>query len=114
MSETDELLRILISLAGRTAFPEEILQALIGPSPKNLAAYNLCDGSRTQAEVVKAAKVDQGQFSRAASRWVELGILFKLGTGREARLLHLYQLPSTVPSKKGQADSKPRKGPNAL
>ena len=92
MGETDELLRILIQLNGRQAFPEEALRERVGTSARQLAAYNLCDGTRSQAEVIREAKVDQSSFSKAVTRWVNEGILFKLGTGRDVKLLHLYPL----------------------
>jgi hypothetical protein len=92
MADTDDLLRILIQVTGRTAFPEERLREIVGTSPKHLAAYNLCDGTRVQAEVVKAAKIDQGSFSKTASRWVEEGALFRIGTDRDVKLLHVYPL----------------------
>src|SRR6266545_4901508 len=58
VADNDELLRILVQLNGRQAFPAEMLRGIVG-SGKCVVAYNLCDGSRTQAEVVKEAKVDQ-------------------------------------------------------
>lgn len=96
-SRTEDLLQILIQLMGRTTFPTDELRQLIAPtgaSKKQLAAYNLCDGSRTQAQVAKEAGLDQGNFSRTVTRWQTLGILFRLGSGRDSSLLHLYPLPS--------------------
>jgi hypothetical protein len=98
MADNDELLRILIQLNARQAFPAESLRGIVG-SGKYLDAYNMCDGSRTQAEIVKAAKVDQGQFSRTSSRWIQEGVLFKLGAGRDTTLLHLYPLAPEISSK---------------
>jgi hypothetical protein len=92
MAETEELLRILIQLNARHVFPEEMLRPVVGTSERQMQAYNLCDGTRTQAEIAKAAKLDQGQFSRTSSRWIEEGVLFKLGTGRDV-----------TPKKKGTA-----------
>src|SRR3954452_20276349 len=100
MTDTDDLLRVLIQVTGRTAFPEDRLREIVGTSAKQLAAYNLCDGTLAQAEVVKAAKIDQGSFSKTASRWVEQGILFRLGTDRDVKLLHLYPLS---PPPKGES-----------
>lgn len=99
MADTEELLRILIQLSGRQVFPEETLRGIVG-SGKAVEAYNLCDGSRTQAQVVKDAKLDQGQFSRTSSRWVQQGVLFKLGSGKDVKLLHLYELSPQRPTKK--------------
>lgn len=90
MADTDELLRILIQLTGRQAFPPEALREIVGEP--NIDAYNLCDGTRTQAEVVKGAKVYQGAFSRTSARWIHEGVLLRLGSGRDVKLLHLYPL----------------------
>jgi hypothetical protein len=93
--ETNDLLRALISVSGRTAFPRDELMKLIAPKKgmeKQIKAFNLCDGSRTQAEVAKSLKLDSSNFSGTVSRWIEAGILFRLGEGREARLLHVYRL----------------------
>lgn len=91
MADNDELLRILIQLDGRQAFPPESLREIVGTA-KYVDAYNLCDGSRTQAEVAKGTKLDQGQFSRTSGRWIREGVLFKVGSGRDIKLLHLYPL----------------------
>lgn len=92
MAETDELLRILIQLTARQALPEATVRRAVGTAARQVQAYNLCNGSRSQAEVAKAAKLDQGNFSRTVTRWANEGVVFKLGTGREARLLHAYPL----------------------
>jgi hypothetical protein len=100
MTDTDEMLRVLIQLMGRGAFPEEELRKIVATSEKYRTAYNLCDGTQTQSQVAKAAKVDPGNFSRTVGRWRDEGVLFKLGEDKDARLLHLYPLPSE--SKAGQ------------
>ena len=88
----EDLLRALVSLAGRQAFPGKALPKLVSPRPvgreKLMKAYNLCDGTRTQADVAKEAKVDRGQLSRTVRRWVEAGIMFRIGSGNESFLLH--------------------------
>src|SRR6478752_412848 len=102
MTDSEELLRVLVQLNGRLAFPEEALRQIVG-SARNVEAYNLCDGTRTQADVVKEAKLDQGQFSRTSARWIREGVLFRLGTGRDVKLLNLY--PLTARSPRGARDS---------
>jgi hypothetical protein len=95
--ELINLLHILIHVSGRAAFPEEKVRGIVmppGASAKQITAYNLCDGSRTQAQVARAAKINQGNFSRTMARWLAEGVLFRVGYGREARLLHLYPLLS--------------------
>jgi hypothetical protein len=94
VARIEQLLAILIRLNARSAFPEEVVRRLVATSPSQLKAYNLCDGTRAQAEVAKAAGLDQGNFSRTVTRWIEAGVLFKVGDGREARLLHLYPVTS--------------------
>ncbi|MGH3691314.1 MAG: hypothetical protein ACRDT7_14245 [Microbacterium sp.] len=103
MADTEELLRILIQLSGRREFPPETLREIVGDG-RNVNAYNLCDGTRTQAEVVKGAAVDQGQFSRTSARWVQEGVLFRLGSGRDVKLLHLHPLQDERP-RRGKAGS---------
>lgn len=78
---------------------------MVGTSLRQVEAYNLCDGTRTQAEVVKASKLDQGQFSRVATRWAQEGVLFKLGSGRDVKLLHLYSLSTTQRGQRKKADN---------
>jgi hypothetical protein len=85
------LLRALLSVAGRSLFPPDELAKLVG-GPKQIKAFNLCDGSRTMAEVAKASKIDNGNFSRTLARWVEEGIAFRIGEGKETKPLRLYQL----------------------
>ena len=96
---TGELLRILIKLNARQAVPETTVREAVGNSARQLQAYNLCDGTRSQAEIAKAAKIDQGNFSRTVGRWVEEGVLFRIGADREAKLLHLYPLAKLTKSR---------------
>ena len=111
MSEvTDELLRHLISPVSRTVFDEERLRQIVGPpgtSAKQFVAYNLCDGTRTQGEVAKQAKIDAGNFSRTLARWVEAGVVFCIGEGRDANVRHVYPLPAQLA--KTQKQKKKRK-----
>jgi hypothetical protein len=105
MAETEELLRFLVQLTARHVFPEEALRQIIGSSGRQVEAYNLCDGTRTQAEIVKVSKLDQGQFSRTAGRWAEAGVLFRVGTGRDVKLLHLYPISSVQAGRKKKDDA---------
>ena len=97
---TEALLRALLTTTGRAAFPLGRLYELVNPTGKAaklVRAFNLADGSRSQREIVKQTKIDQGQFSRTLNRWVEAGVLFRLGAGRDAKLLHVYPLPPQPP-----------------
>jgi hypothetical protein len=98
-TKQDFLLLALISLAGRAVFPPDKLLKIVyskGSGTKQIKAFNLCDGSRTQADVVKQCKLDAGNFSRTVSRWIEEGIVFRIGEGRDAKLLHIYSLPASA------------------
>ncbi len=107
----NDLLRCAMQVVGRIAMrPEQIGEIVfVNANAKQLKAYNLCDGTRTQSEVAKAAGLDNGNFSRTAMRWVEGGVLFRVGSGRESRLLHLYPLVKSdfkVPRKRKAATRK--------
>ena len=100
MNETNSLLLALIALVGRVAFPPDQLIEIVCPKGatniKQLEAYNLCDGTRAQSEIASESNLDRGNFSRTVDRWVDAGVLFRLGEGREVRLLHLYKLSPSL------------------
>lgn len=98
MDNADIYLKAMMSLLARQTFPPSQLAELVGRD-KQLEAYNLCDGSRTQTEIAKQLGLDSGNFSKTVARWVELGILVKTSEGAETRLVHLYPLPKA--KKKG-------------
>lgn len=91
----ETLLKAIFSMVARQAIPPQRVAKIVmakGAGAKHRAAYNLCDGTRTQADIVKALKLQQGNFSRLVSRWIEAGIVIRLGEGRETMLLHVYPL----------------------
>jgi hypothetical protein len=96
----NQLVNCAIQVVGRLAVPPQDVRAVVGTTKKYIRAYNLCDGSRTQREIAKAAGLDEGNFSKAANRWVENGVAFWLGSGKDKRLLHLYPIPETSPKKR--------------
>jgi DNA-binding MarR family transcriptional regulator len=73
---------------------EELIQTVApkGSGEDQMLAFNLCDGSRGQSEIAKEVKLDPGNFSRTVARWVEAGIVIRMGEGREAKLLHIYPI----------------------
>lgn len=77
----------------------ESLREIVGAGEKQTKAFNMCDGSRSQGEIIKALKLDQGNFSKTVTRWVDAGIAIRLGEGRETKLLHVYPLPKVSPPK---------------
>ena len=101
-SKTNQLLHILISVMGRIAIPESQVRKMVlsrTDASKYVVAYNLCDGTRSQAETARIAKIDKGNFGRAASRWLQDGIVFPLVIEGATRLLHIYALSATSVSR---------------
>lgn len=88
---------ILATVARQTFSPTNILE-IMGPAAneKQRRAFNLCDGTRTQADIAKALGLDQGNFSRTITRWIDEGIVIRVD---EKRPLHVYPLPEALVKK---------------
>src|SRR5260370_1128610 len=102
MDTNATLLKAILATVARTAFPPDVLYKMVAPtagSEKQLLAYNLCDGETPQAEIGKKAKLDQGNLSRVISKWIETGIVVRVGDDHLP--LHLY--PVTKPSSRSTA-----------
>jgi DNA-binding MarR family transcriptional regulator len=95
--KTEYFLAHLIQLIGRLTFPMEKVYKIIGTNAKLLRAFNSCDGTITQAEIAKKHRIDPGNFSRTVNRWVLNGIAFRIGSGKDARLVHIYPVPPAPP-----------------
>jgi DNA-binding MarR family transcriptional regulator len=94
-NDNEALLRAILRVTARGAIPPKTLAEIVvpsGSSEKQWKAYNLCDGSKTQGEIAKSLKLDSGNFSRTLSRWIDEGVVVRLGDGRDAKLLHVYPL----------------------
>lgn len=92
----EELLGFLIQVIGRAAMPEARVREVVGNASKQIRAFNLCDGTRTQTEIRKAVGLDPGNFHRTAKRWVTSGVAFEFRKGNESRLLHVYPLAKSA------------------
>jgi hypothetical protein len=92
MDMNESLLRAIFATIGRGAFAPVQVYRLVthGGSDRQLAAYNLCDGNTPQADIAKRAKIDKGSMSRTLARWVEAGIVVRLG--KDQFPLHVYPL----------------------
>lgn len=93
MDTNETLLRAILMTLGRGTFPPAKLHRIVAPqknSSKNLVAYNACDGNTPQAEIARKAKLDQGALSRLLSRWIDGGIVTRIG--RDEFPLHIYPL----------------------
>lgn len=93
MDNSEIYLKAMLAMLARQSFPPSQLAALVGKG-KQIEAYNLCDGTRTQSEIAKTLGLDSGNFSKTATRWAELGILIRVSEGKEVRPVHLYALPA--------------------
>lgn len=90
--QLNQLLQILVQVVARAAVPPESVRDIVGTGKKQIRAFNLCDGSLNQKDISRKTKLDQGNFSRTVSRWVEQGVVFKLGEGKQPKLLHIYPI----------------------
>lgn len=98
-TDNDAILRALWGAVARLAIPPQKLVDIVSPkgkADKQIRAYNLCDGTKTQGDIAKSLKIDSGNFSRTVARWVDEGVVIRLGSGREARLLHAYPISSEM------------------
>ena len=92
---TNDLIRCAVQVIGRLAVPEQKVREIVGAGKRQVNAYNLCDGRTMLSEIARKAKIDQGNFSRTAKRWVRQGVVFWVGAGTDARLMHLYPIPTS-------------------
>lgn len=93
MDTQETLLRAVLSTVARRTFPPEDIYKIVAPvagGDKQLAAYNLCDGETPQAEIAKKAKLDKGNLSKSISRWIEAGVVIRIG--KDQLPMHLYPL----------------------
>jgi hypothetical protein len=105
MDSSESLLRAILATVARGAFPPGDIYKIVAPtlgSQKQLAAYNLCDGNTPQSEIAKKAKLDKGSLSRSIGRWIEAGIVVRVG--EEQHPMHLYPLTNDAlkPQREGR------------
>jgi hypothetical protein len=75
-------LKGILATVARTAFPPEALSKIVAPtagSDKQILAYNLCDGETPQTAIGRKAKVDAGSLSRSIAKWIEAGVVIRVG-----------------------------------
>ena len=94
MDTQEALLKAILATIGRQAFPPDDLKKIVSPTAggnKKFQAYNLCDGQNSQAEIAKKTGLDRGNLSRSISRWIEAGVVLRVGG--DEKPLHIYPLP---------------------
>lgn len=108
MSVEGTYLKAILATVARQTFPPERLAELITANTggeKQRAAFNLCDGNHTQSEIADAVRLDKGSLSRSISRWIDLGIVIRVGDGTEAKPTHVYPLPKEyLGARKGEGN----------
>jgi hypothetical protein len=102
MNPQEAYLRAILATVARQTFSPDKIVEIMGPNSgeKQFQAFNLCDGTKTQTEIAKEVGLDSGNFSKSLGRWVDAGIVIRVGEGREVRPVHLYPLPDSH-TKKG-------------
>ena len=97
MSSNEEgLLRAILATVARQTFSPEDITNIVAPqanSAKWIKVYNACDGSLSQAEIVKKTKVDSSDLSKKIKKWIDAGILVKLADGKTDYPVHVYPIP---------------------
>ncbi|MHA6318204.1 hypothetical protein ACXYN8_11125 [Altererythrobacter sp. CAU 1778] len=94
MAQSEAYLRGILGLLARREFPPDVLADLVG-AKKQREAYNMCDGTLGQAEIVKKLKLDKSNFRKTLNRWVNEGIAIRIEHENEVRPMHLYPLPAS-------------------
>jgi len=82
MDEQQSILLMTMQLIARQTFDKDDLFNIVAVGSnweKQVSAYNLCNGINSQSDIAKLAGLDTGNFSRSLSRWIEEGIVFKMG-----------------------------------
>lgn len=93
MDLNESLLRAILSMVARQTFPPYEVLKIVAPTAggeKQITAYNLCDGKTPQSEIGKRVKLDKGSLSRSISRWIEAGVVVRVGA--EQHPMHIYPL----------------------
>ena len=98
MDTQDTFLRAILATVARQTFSPARILEILGPAAgeKQHRAFNLCDGSRAQGDIAKELGLDPGNFSKTLNRWIDEGIVIRVGERREARPLHVYPLPEAL------------------
>ncbi len=106
----EQLIECLIHVIGRAAVPEARVREVVGDRAKQIKAFNLADGTLAQVQIAKKARVEQSNLSHTSKRWVENGIAFWIGAGKEARLVHIYPIPSVGARKPAPRKRRTKRG----
>src|SRR4051812_15486317 len=101
MNPQESYLRAILATVARQTFPPDKILEIMGPNSgeKQFRAYNMCDGTKTQAEIAKELGLDSGNFSKGLGRGVPAGLVIRVGEGKNDRPVHVYPLPDAYTKK---------------
>lgn len=88
-------LKAMMGLIARQTFKPEDVAKFVCPtvnSAQILKSYNLCDGSRTQAEIVKETGVDNSNFAKKVKKWEFDGVMLRIERGNDECPLHVFPI----------------------
>ncbi len=103
MDATETLLKAILAIVSRATIPPQELFKIVAPtakSDKQILAYNLCDGETSQSEICKKSKLDKGNLSTSITRWVEAGVMVRVGPDRLP--MHLYAFSKSARQTNGR------------
>lgn len=96
MSGNQEIyLKAMMGLIARQTFSPDDVAKFVCPTVKSgrmLKSYNLCDGTRTQAEIVKSTGVDKSDFGKRIRKWEFDGIMLRIERGKDICPLHIFPI----------------------
>ena len=93
-NKTEWLMMCLIKVLGRIGVKTEEVCKIVCDRPKQIEAYNLCDGSQTLTYIAKKTNIAISNLSNTVDRWVNNGIAFRFKEGNEVRILHIFPITS--------------------
>lgn len=98
MSKDEVYLRAILATVARQTFSPSDILSHVAPradSGKYIAAFNLCDGTRSIAQIASESGVDKSNLRKSINRWVDAGIVIRIEDGQEVRPVHVYPIPES-------------------
>lgn len=102
MSKDEVYLRAILATVARQTFSLDDILSQVAPrtgSAKQVAAYNLCDGTRSVTQIATEAKIDKSNLRKSINRWIDAGIVIRIEDGQEVRPVHVYPVPEAEAKK---------------
>lgn len=112
MDNSQVYLKAMMSLVARQTFMPERLAEIVTPvaNAKTYETFNLCDGTRTQTDIVNALKLDSGNLSKTIKRWIDEGVMIRVTEEGKDRPVHVYPVPDRFIQTAKKKDSGKKNG----